>query len=75
MNYSKVENHPNLIRDLSTNAIIDTNQTEYENYLMAKKVKEIEVQTIKDLEDEVKDIKNDLNEIKNLLRNLANGTR
>jgi hypothetical protein len=67
-----VEGHSNLVRDGETKAIINTSMTDYNNYIMQKKLKEKEAQKINSIEKEVSDIKNDINEIKNLLRRLAN---
>jgi len=74
MNYSKVEGHSNLLRDESTKAVINTNLSEYQNYINLRKSKENDVNKIKNLESDVESIKNDLNEIKTLLRNFANGS-
>jgi hypothetical protein len=73
-NHYKVEGHNDLIRDIKTNAIINTNMNEYENYKTLKKIKEQEKQRIECLENDVSEMKNDLSEIKNLLRALANGS-
>jgi hypothetical protein len=73
-NHYKVEGHNDLIRDIKTNAIINTNMNEYENYKILKKIKEQEKQRMECLENDVSEMKNDLNEIKNLLRDLANGS-
>lgn len=74
MKYSKVNGHSNLIRDEETKAIINTNMTDYNNYIMQKKIKERESQKIQIIEKEVANIKEDLNEIKHLLRRMANET-
>jgi hypothetical protein len=74
MNYSKVQGHPDLVRDENTKAILNTNMEEYKKYMAIKKSKELEVARIKNLESDVNLIKNDLDEIKNLLRSLANGS-
>jgi len=70
----KVKDEVNLFRDMSTNAIINTDVQAYTNYINSRKLKESESQKIKNIENEISDMKNDLNEIKNLLRNLANGS-
>jgi hypothetical protein len=75
MKYSKVEGHLNLVRDEQTKAILNINNTEYENYIKLKKIKEDDNNRIKNLESDVNDMKSDLNEIKNLLRNLINEPR
>lgn len=74
MVYSKVEGHSNLVRDEKTNAILNTNMSDYNNYMRLKKIKENNNKRVEDLENDMNNIKNDLNEIKNLLRNLANGS-
>jgi hypothetical protein len=71
MKYAKVEGHVNLMRDQNTNAILNTNMTEYEKYISMRDTKNNENQRMKNIEDEVSGIKSDLNEIKNLLKNLA----
>ena len=71
MDHAKVEGHVNLIRDQNTNAILNTNMTEYQKYISMRSVKDNENQRMKNIEDEVSGIKSDLNEIKDLLRNLA----
>lgn len=75
MNYSKIEGHDHLLRDLKTGAIINTNINEYESYIRTKKIKENELKKINNLENEVASIKSDLSEIKDLLRGIANGSR
>lgn len=75
MNYSKVEGHSNLLRDESTKAVINTNLSEYQNYVNLRKAKENDLSKIKNLEFDVENIKNDLNEIKDLLRSFVNGSR
>lgn len=75
MKYSKVEGHSGLIRDENTMAILNTNVSEYQNYINSRTLKETEVERIQNLENNVNEIKDDLNEIKNLLRGLANGSK
>lgn len=74
LDYYKVEGHNDLIRDKKTNAIINTNMNEYENYKTLQKIKEQEKQRMECLENDVSEMKNDLSEIKNILRSLANGS-
>jgi hypothetical protein len=70
--YSKIVDNNNLVRDESTKAILNTNLTDYNNYLKLKKSKEIEAKRIQKLESDVSNLKTDLDEIKDLLRSLAN---
>jgi hypothetical protein len=74
MKFSKVEGHTNLVRDQTTNAIINTDMNEYRNYKSLQQIKEDEKQKIESLENDISIMKDDLSEIKNLLRSLANGS-
>jgi len=73
MNYLKVEGHSNLLRDPNTNSIINTNMSEYQEYIIRRDSKSEKNQKIENLESDVANIKNDLDEIKLLLRSLLNG--
>jgi hypothetical protein len=73
MNYLKVEGHSNLLRDPNTNSIINTNMSEYQEYIIRRDSKSEKNQKIQNLESDVANIKNDLDEIKLLLRSLLNG--
>ena len=75
MKYSKVNGHSNLIRDEETKALINTNMTDYNNYIMQKKIKEKENQKLQNLEKDFVNMKEDLNEIKSLLRSLIDGPK
>ena len=69
--YVKVKDHLNLERDPRTNAILNTNKNEYEEYIERRNKDVPNPKGSGTLESEVKDIKNDLNEIKSLLLDLA----
>lgn len=75
MDYLKVEGYNNLLRDPITNSIVNTNMTEYQQYLSRRNVKSEENQKIQNLEQDVVNMKDDLNEIKDLLRRLVNESR
>jgi len=75
MDLLKVEGHSHLLRDQRTNSIINTNMSEYNDYLSRKNVKSEEKQKIQNLETELASIKNDISEIKDLLREIANGPK
>ncbi len=70
MNYLKVEGHANLYRDPNTNSIINTNMSEYQEYISRKNIKNNEHQKVQTIEEEVYNIKNDISEIKSLLKEL-----
>ena len=72
MRYSKVEGNKSLVRDEQTKAILNTNKTEYDNYITLRNIKKSEVDRMQQLESDVSNMKNDLDEIKDLLRSLLN---
>jgi len=71
----KVKGYDYLIRDPRTNAIINTNKSEYNEYIARRDSKIKEQQKMNDLESDVANMKDDLNEIKSLLRSLINESR
>jgi len=75
MDYLKVEGHSSFLRDPHTNSIINTNMSEYQQYVSRRNMKNEEDQKLESLESDVTNIKNDLDEIKSLLRSLIDGSR
>ena len=69
----KVEGHSNLIRDEQTNAILNNNSSEYDNYIKRRAQRKQGSDRIDNMEDDLKSLKDDINEIKTLLRALSNG--
>ena len=69
----KVEGHEHLIRDENTNAILNTNSSEYNQYLSLRAKRKQGSERIDNMEDDQKSLKNDINEIKTLLKALSNG--
>ena len=63
----KVKNNPNLERDLSTGAVINTNTTAYEARLAQKEKAKLDVQQSEDIVQ----LKKDVGEIKKLLEKIA----
>lgn len=68
--YAKVEGHPYLIRDLSTNAIINTDSKSSLQYLKTRERKNEEQKKINNIESDIEELKSSINEIKQLLVNL-----
>lgn len=66
--YAKVEGHSSLIRDLQTNAIINTDYISSKQYDSVKKKRQEEKTRLEKLE-------NDINDIKTLLQQLLNDPR
>lgn len=63
--YAKVDGYPNLLRDLDTNAIINTDSISALNYDRVSKSKKTQ-------KDEIDQIKNDLNDLKKSIMSLTN---
>ena len=64
----RVEGHKNLYRDEETGAIVNYDDSEYNQYLLSKKEKIIQ-------KKEIESIRMELDEIKTLLKEILNGTR
>jgi hypothetical protein len=69
----KVEGHSNLIRDEVSNAILNVNSSEYNQYLSQRAKRKQGSERIDNMENDLKSLKDDINEIKTLLRALSNG--
>ena len=69
----KVEGHESLIRDENSNAILNTNLSEYDQYLSIRSKRKKGINRIDNMENDLKSLKDDINEIKTLLRALSNG--
>ena len=69
----KVKDHSNLVRDPSTNCIINTSQSDYDQYLARRKQKRSEHERVDIMEQDLSDLKGEINEIKSLLKELVNG--
>ena len=69
----KVEGHSNLIRDEISNAILNVNSSEYNQYLSQRAKRKQGGERIDNMENDLKSLKDDINEIKSLLRALSNG--
>ena len=68
----KVKGHNSLIRDENSNAIVNTNSVEYDNYIRRRAQRKQGTDRIDNMEDDLKSLKDDINEIKTLLRALSN---
>jgi len=68
----KVEGHPELNRDSSSGAIINTSQSDYDNYMKLAKMRQNERYKMNNIEKDLSNLKQEINEIKNLLINLSN---
>ena len=73
MTYLKVEGHTGLYRDPKTNSIVNRNNSEYNEYMSRKKIKDKEMEKVDTMEQDLHDLKSEINEIKSLLKELVNG--
>jgi len=71
----KVKDHSNLIRDEKTNAIVNTNHLEYQNYLNLKRSKKNGIKKIEDIENEIKEMRDSIDEIKSMLSTLMDNIK
>ena len=69
-NYKKVEAQDSLVRDMSSNAIVNNNKSDYENFLRISEQKYKEKKEFEKLKNDVDNIKDDLDEIKSLLKSM-----
>ena len=72
-NFIPVEGNSDLVRDSRTNQIINTNNTEYDQYHARRKKRKLEKEKSLSVEQDLATLKNEMNEIKSLLKELVNG--
>jgi len=72
MSLIKVKNFDGLNRDIKSNAIINTNTSEYSLYMNRLKLREQQSDKLRNACKEINTLKAELREIKNLLKELVN---
>lgn len=70
--YARVDGYPNLIRDLDTNAIINTDSIESSNYDRNRQIRKRKSEEIDIIKSDLVNIKSSIEEIKNLLGRIVN---
>ena len=70
----KVEGYEHLVRDNNSNAIVNTNVTEYQLYMKRVKDREKQGDQIRGAVKEINNLKAELREIKGLIKELINGS-
>ena len=70
----KVEGHTHLVRDVNSNAIINTNKSEYQLYMKRVRSREQHGDQIRSAVKEINTLKAELREIKGLIKELVNGS-
>ena len=67
----KVEGYSSLVRDTRSNAIINTNSTEYSLYMARIRAREKQGDEIRNAVKEINNLKAELREIKNLIKEVV----
>ena len=67
----KVEGHSHLIRDVNSNAIVNTNKSEYQLYMQRVKVREKQSDKLRGAVKEINNLKSELREIKELIKKIV----
>ena len=67
----KVEGQTHLVRDVNSNAIINTNKSEYQLYMQRVKVREKQSDKLRSAVKEINNLKSEIREIKNLIKEIV----
>ena len=71
--YAKVEGHAHLVRDLKSQAIVNTDSAAYARYMATKTKQKAKNDEIRDVIRDVNELRTEMREIKDLLLGIANG--
>ena len=70
---AKVEGHANLVRDLKSQAIINTDSDAYARYMARKRKQKVQNDALREVIRDVNELKIEMKAIKNELIELRNG--
>ena len=73
MDFIKVKNNEHLVKNTKSNFIINTNKSEYDEYMARRKLKKSEKNKVDNLERDISTLRDEITEIKDMLRSLVNG--
>ena len=73
MDFIKVKNNEHLVKNTKSNFIINTNKSEYDEYMARCKLKKSEKNKVDNLERDISTLRDEITEIKDMLRSLVNG--
>ena len=68
MSYIKVEGHTSLVRDVKSNAIVNTNKSEFQMYMKRHKERNEQGDKMRNVCKEINNLKTELREIKELIK-------
>ena len=71
MSRVKVEGYTSLVRDVSSNGIVNTNVSEYETYMKRIRMRNEQGDQIRSAVKEINNLKAELREIKGLIKELV----
>ena len=74
MSRLKVEGYTSLVRDVSSNGIVNTNVSEYQTYMKRIRMRNEQGDQIRNAVKEINNLKAELREIKGLIKELVNGS-
>ena len=73
MDFVKVKDQPNLMRDPVSNAILNDNQSDYDEYVARREAANKAKEKSSNMEEDLANLKGEINEIKSLLKELVHG--
>ena len=71
MGYHGVKGHADLLRDPTTNSIINSNDSDHAKYIARRNAKLEQSQQTENIEQDLANLKSEMNEIKSLLKELV----
>ena len=72
MTYKKVKDNEHLVKNTKSNFIINTNKSEYDEYITRRNLKKNEKNKVENLERDISTLRNEITEIRDMLRSLVN---
>ena len=75
MEIINIKNRPDLVRDMESKAILNTNRGEYENYLIRRQKKQEQQRLLENQEALINTLKNEVDELKSLVQMLLQKDR
>jgi hypothetical protein len=69
----KVEQNTSLVRDVSSNAILNNNTSDYQNYIKNKQIALSKINEVSRQAEQINNLKQDMAEIKQMLATLIKG--
>lgn len=73
--FAKVKDHDNLVRDMSSKAILNTDRIGLQDYLQKREIAKKELSEKAETKQRLAKIEEEMAEIKYLLREIAQGSR